>query len=80
MTSNWHVHFLSLFVTCYKCFIACKVGSAATGKIKTFTDTILGLLLFLAEIKHINFVMRLPWDEILKIPFVWKLCNFVTIQ
>ena len=24
--SNWHMHFLSLFVMCYKCFIACKVG------------------------------------------------------
>ena len=37
-TSNWHVHFLSLFVTwkCFKCFIARKVGSAATGKVKTF--------------------------------------------
>ena len=28
-TSNWHVHFLSLFVTC-KCF------NTATGKVKTF--------------------------------------------
>ena len=43
-TSNWHVHLLSLFVTCYKCFVARKVGSAATGKVKTFTDTFLGLL------------------------------------
>ena len=40
-TSNWHVHLLSLFVTCYKCFVARKVGSAATGKVKTFTDTFL---------------------------------------
>ena len=42
--SNRHVHFLSLFVTCYECFIARNVGSAATGKVKTYTDTVLGLL------------------------------------
>ena len=42
--TNWHVHLLSLFVTCYKCFVACKVGSAATGKVKTFADTFLGIL------------------------------------
>ena len=40
-TSNRHVHFLSLVVTCYEHFIARKVGSAATGKIKTFRDTVL---------------------------------------
>ena len=28
----------------YKRFIARKVGSVATGKVKTFTDTVLGLL------------------------------------
>ena len=59
-TSNWHVHLLSLFVTCYKCFVARKVGSAVTGKVKTFTDTFLGLLSFLAKIKHPNVVTKLP--------------------
>ena len=43
-TSNRHVHFLSLSVTCYKCFIAIKVGWAATGKVKSFIDTVLELL------------------------------------
>ena len=46
-TSNKHVLFLALFVTCYKCFVARKVGSVwrgvATGKVKTFPDTVLGL-------------------------------------
>ena len=42
--SSRHVHFLSLFATCYEYFITRKVGSAATGKVKTFTDTVLGLL------------------------------------
>ena len=44
--SNQHVNFLSLFVTCYtcKCFMARKVGSAATAKVKTLTDTVLGPL------------------------------------
>ena len=44
--SNQHVHFLSLFVTCYtcECFIAQKVGSVATAKVKTFPDTVLGPL------------------------------------
>ena len=52
-TSNWHVHFLSLFVTCYKCFIMPrKVGLAATSKVKTFTDVVLGLLQFPAKIKQ----------------------------
>ena len=37
-TSNWHVHFLPLFVTCYKCFVTGKVSSLATHKVKTFTD------------------------------------------
>ena len=37
-TSKRHVQFLSLFVTCH------KVGSAATGKVRTFTDMVLGLL------------------------------------
>ena len=41
---NQDVYLLSLFVTCYKSFIPRKVGSAATGKVKTFTDTVLGLL------------------------------------
>ena len=42
---NQHVHLLSLFVTCNKCFMPRKVGSAATaGRVKTFTDTVLGLL------------------------------------
>ena len=52
-TSNWHVHFLSLFVTCYKCFIMPrKVGLAARSKVKTFTDVVLGLLQFPAKIKQ----------------------------
>ena len=37
-TSNWHVHFLPPFFTCYKSFVAGKVGSVATHKVKTFTD------------------------------------------
>ena len=37
-SNNWHMHFLPLFVRCYKCVIAGKVGSAATHKVKTFTD------------------------------------------
>ena len=37
-TSNWHMHFLPLFVTCYKCFVTGKVSSLATHKVKTFTD------------------------------------------
>ena len=42
---NQHVHLLSLFITCYKCFMRRKFGSTATtGKVKTFTDTVLGLL------------------------------------
>ena len=36
--------FLSPFVMCCKCFIARKVGSAATGVVKAFTDMVLGLL------------------------------------
>ena len=80
-TSNWHVHFLSLFVTCYKCFIMpCKVGLAATSKVKTFTDVVLGLLQFLAKIKQENVVMKLPSDEIQKTPVVLELCKFVTFQ
>jgi len=43
-TSNQHVHFLSPFVMCYKCFIARKASSAATGKVKTFKDMVLELL------------------------------------
>ena len=42
MTSNWHMHYLPLFVRCYRCFIAGKVGSAATHKVKTFIDMALG--------------------------------------
>ena len=40
-TSNRHVNFLSLPVTCYKCCIARNVqlGSAATGEVKTSTDS-----------------------------------------
>ena len=41
-TSNWQAHFLPLFVKCYKCFVAGKVDSAATHKVKTFTDMVLG--------------------------------------
>ena len=37
-TSKQHVQFLLLFVKCYKCFIAHKVGSMATGKVETFTE------------------------------------------
>ena len=45
VATSRHVHFLSLFVSCYiKCFIARKVGSAAIGKVKTFADKVLGLL------------------------------------
>ena len=78
-TSNWHVHFLSLFVTCYKCFIMPhKVGLAS--KVKTFTDVVLGLLQFLAKIKQANVVMKLPSDEIQKTPLVLELCKFVTFQ
>ena len=46
-TSNWHchMHFLSLFVTCFKSLIAGKVCLVTTGKVNTFTDTVLGLLL-----------------------------------
>lgn len=47
-TGNWHVHFLTLFVTRPKCFRTGNVGSAASGKVKTFTGTVLGLLLFFA--------------------------------
>ena len=80
-TSNWHVHFLSLFVMCYKCFIMpCKVGLAATSKVKTFTDAVLGLLRFLAKIKQANVVMKLSWDKIQKMPVVLELCKFVTFQ
>ena len=44
-TSNWHMQFLPLFVTCYKCFVTGKVGSLATHKVKTFTDhTVQGYL------------------------------------
>ena len=43
-TSNRHMHFLSLFVMCCECFIAGKVGSAATGIVKAFTNMVLGLL------------------------------------
>ena len=45
-TSNQHMHFLSLFVMCYtgKCFIANEAGWVATGKVKTFKDTVLELL------------------------------------
>lgn len=79
--SNWHVHFLSLFVTCNKGFIMpCKVGLAATSKVKTFTDAVLGLLQFLAKIKQANVVMKLPSDEIQKTPVVLELYKFVTFQ
>ena len=43
-TSNQHMHFLSPFVMCYKCFIARKAGLEATGKVKTFKNTVLELL------------------------------------
>ena len=60
VTSNWCVHFLSLFVTCYKtkCYIARKVDSATTGKVKTFTESVLGLLYFLAKIKHAHVITK----------------------
>ena len=51
-TSNWHMHFLSLFITFYKCFVAHKVSLLATDEVKTITDTVLELLKFLAKIKH----------------------------
>ena len=80
-TSNWHVHFLSLFVTCYKCFIMPrKVVLAATSKVKTFTDVVFGLLQFLAKIKQGNVVMKLPSNEIQKTPVVLELCKFVIFQ
>ena len=41
-TSHRHVYFLSLFVRLCVMLVR-KVGSAATGKVKTFTDTVLGL-------------------------------------
>ena len=37
---------MTLFVTRPKCFITGNVGSAASGKVKTFTGSVLGLLLF----------------------------------
>ena len=43
-TSNQHMHFLSLFVMCHKCFIANEAGWVATDKGKTFKDTVLELL------------------------------------
>ena len=43
-TSNQRVPFLSPFVMCYKCFIAHKAGLEATGKVKTFKNTVLELL------------------------------------
>ena len=46
LCGNWHVHFLTLFVTRPKCFITRNVGSATSGKVKTFTGSVLGLLLF----------------------------------
>ena len=58
----------------------CKVGLAATSKVKTFTDVVLGLLQFLAKIKQENVVMKLPSDEIQKTPVVLELCKFVTFQ
>ena len=58
-TSNRHVQFLSLFVTCYYYFIARKVGSATTGQVKTFTDTVQGLLYFTVKIKQANVVTKL---------------------
>ena len=52
--------FFHFFFTCYKCFIARKIGSVATGKVKTFTDTILALFEFLAKIEHVNVVAKSP--------------------
>ena len=61
-TGNWHVHFLTLFVTRPKCFITGNVGSAASGKVKTFTGTVLGLLLFFAYSQKfsIDTTVKLP--------------------
>ena len=59
-TSNQYAHLSLLFVMCYKYFTACKVGSAATGKVETFTHRVLGLLQFLAKIKHANVLIKLP--------------------
>ena len=53
----------------------CKVGLAATSKVKTFTDVVLGLLQFLAKIKQENVVMKLPSDEIQKMPVFWNYAN-----
>ena len=35
-----------------------NIGSVATGNVKTFTDTVLGLLYFLAKIKHANVITK----------------------
>ena len=67
----------------------CKVGSAVTDKVKTFTATGLGLIVIsiivigfgtmvIAKIKHANFVTKLSEDEVFKMPVVLKLCTFVT--
>ena len=66
----------------------CKVGSAVTDKVKTFTATGLGLIVIsivigfgtivIAKIKHANFVTKLSQDEVFKMPVVLKLCKFVT--
>ena len=66
----------------------CKVDSAVTDKVKTFTATGLGLIVIsivirfgtivIAKIKHANFVTKLSQDEVFKMPVVLKLCKFVT--
>ena len=68
----------------------CKVGSAVTDKVKTFTATGLGLIVIsivigfgtivIAKIKHANFVTKLSEDEVFKMPVVLKLCKFVTFS
>ena len=66
----------------------CKVSSAVTDKVKTFTATGLGLIVIsivigfgtivIAKIKHANFVTKLSEDEVFKMSVVLKLCKFVT--
>ena len=66
----------------------CKVGSAVTDKVITFTATGLGFIVIsivigfgtivTAKIKHANFVTKLSEDEVFKMAVVLKLCKFVT--
>ena len=66
----------------------CKVGSAVTDKVITFTATGWGLIVIsivigfgtivIAKIKHANVITKLSEDEVFKMPVVLKLCKFVT--